>query len=262
MLPELQTVFGILLMSYNAIFFFVHVVALLSYITRFAIAVESQLVCQATINVFMLLTIALEAYATCILFHITYVMYHTFKLKSDMPKNLLSYYNYFVFGLLAVFAVIIIGYDLYSGNGKQAILPSGYCRIVNDYIYQTQWIKEFPISVNKAAQLSLLVIFLYYYCKWRNTVLPSEGNKNVASKQISQQLFRIVVAMGAVVGIARIILVTTATFVPGLVSASIYVLALLLQQCVVMASFMCTRKMSKLCCQRFCPCPAESAGQQ
>lgn len=159
---ELQTLFGILLMSYNATFFFVQVVALLSYIMILAIVVGSQLVCQAMINLFMLLTMAVEAYATCILFHITYIMYCSLKLKSDMPKKLLFFYNCFVFGLVVVFAVIIIGYDLYSGNGKQTILPSGYCGNVLDYAYKTQRIKEFSIFANKVAQLYLLVTFLFF----------------------------------------------------------------------------------------------------
>ena len=86
---------------------------------------------------------ATESYAICILFHITYIMYRSFRLKSGMPKNLLYFYNYFVFGLQAVFAVIIIGYDLYSGNGKQTILPSGHCVFVGDRSYQTYRIADF-----------------------------------------------------------------------------------------------------------------------
>ena len=170
--PELRNEFGILLMSYNATLFAVEVYALVGYMMHYAIAVGSQLVCQAMINGFMFLVMILESYSTCILFHVTYVMYRSFKLKSDMPKNLLSYYNYFVFGLLAVFAVIIIGYDLYSGNGKQTILPSGHCLFVHDYSYQTQRIKDFSNSGNKVAQMCLFVIFLYYYCKRRSTIAP------------------------------------------------------------------------------------------
>ena len=262
--PELRNEFGILLMSYNATLFAVEVYALVGYMMHYAIAVGSQLVCQTMINGFMFLVMILESYSTCILFHITYIMYRSFKLKSDMPKNLLFFYNCFVFGLLAVFAIIIISYDLYSGNGKQTILPSGHCLFINDYTYQTFRIKDAQTTSNKVAQLSCFVIFLFFYFKQRNTIAPSEDNSYKTSIRISKQLLRIAVAMGAAVGIARLIWVTTAIFAPSLayISTTIGVLAQLLQQCVVMASFMCTRKMSRLCRERFCPRPAESADQQ
>ena len=251
--PELQSVFGILLMSYNAAVFILQVVALLSYTIQYAVAVGSQLVCQAMINVVMLLSMASESYCTCILFHVTYSMYRSFKAKPEMPKNLLSFYNCFVFGLVVVFAVIIIGYDLYSRNGKQTILPSGHCLFIHDYSYQTQRIKDFPNSGNKIAQFSLFVIFLFYYYKQRSTIAPSKDN--TSSTRISKQLFKIAVAMGTVVGIARIIWVATAILAPNYayITSAIGLLAYLFQQCVVMFSFMCTQKMSRLCRECFYP---------
>ena len=253
--PELQTVFGILLMSYNAAVLIATILDLLSYIIQHAVAVGSQLVCQAMITVFSLVIMVCESYSTCILFHVTYTMYRSFKLKSDMPKNLLFFYNCFVFGLVAVFAVIIIGYDLYSGNGKQTILPSGYCLFYNDYSYQTQVIKDISLSGNKVAQFSLFVIFLFYYCKqrMRSTIAPLR--ESTSSIRISKLLFRIAVAMGAVVGIARIIWVATAILAPNYayITTAIGLIAYLFQQCVVMFSFMCTQKMSRLCRERFYP---------
>ena len=262
--PELRNEFGILLMSYNATLFTVEVCALVGYMMHYVIAVGSQLVCQTMINGFIFLIMILESYSTCILFHITYTMYRSFKLKSRMPKNLLFFYNCFVFGVLAVFAVIMIGYDLYSGNGKQTVLPGGYCLFINDYSYETLRIKDFQTTPNKIAQLSFFIIFLFYYCKQRNTIVPGGDDSYRTSIQISKQLFRIAVAMGAAVGIARTIWVTTAIFAPSYayISTTVGILAQLLQQCVVMASFTCTRKMSRLCRDRFCPHPAESTEQQ
>ena len=262
--PELRNEFGILLMSYNATLFAVEVYALVGYMMNYGIAVGSQLVCQAMINGFMFLIMILESYSTCVLFHITYTIYRSFKLKSKMPKNLLIFYNCFVFGLLVVFAAVIIGYDVYSGNGKQTILPSGHCLFVNDYSYETQRIKDLQTTPNKIAQLCLFIIFLFCYRKQRNTIVPTGDDNYRTSIQISKQLFRIAVAMGAAVGIARVIWVTTAIFAPSYayISTTVGVLAQLLQQCVVMASFTCTRKMSRLCRERFRPHPAESAEQQ
>ena len=254
--PELQTVFGKLLLSYNAVEVAIEIFALLSYVTHYAIAVGSQLVCQAIIDMIMLLIMSTESYATCILFHVAYALYLNSKLISEMPKNLLLRYNCFVFGLFAAYAVIIIGYDLYSGNGKETILPSGYCLFANDYSYDTLRIKDFHNIINKVVQLSLLVIFLFFYYKERSVISPaSEGSSNVNPTRVSKQLFRIAVAMGAFVGIARIIWIATSIIAPNyaLVTTTIGLLALLLQQCVVMVSFMCTQKMSRLWRERLCP---------
>ena len=254
--PELQTVFGILLMSYNAVDVALETLALLSIITNYAVAVGSQLVCQALINMIMLLIMAMESYATCILFHTVYTMYLSSTLRSEMPKNLLLCYNCFVFGLFVIYAVIIIGYDLYSGNGKETILPDGYCLFANDRSYETLRIRDFHNIINKVVQLLLLVIFLFFYYKERSMISPaSEGSSNVNPTRVSKQLFRIAVAMGAFVGIARIIWIAISIIAPNyaLVTTTIGLLALLLQQCVVMVSFMCTQKMSRLWREHLCP---------
>ena len=258
--PELRSILGILLMSYNAAAFIVTVILIPLYLMHYVVALGSQLVCQTFMYMFMFTVMTTESYITCILFHVAYTMYLISKLRSEMPKNLLLRYNCFVFGLLALFAVIIIGYDLYSGNGKQTILPDGYCVFANDHSsYQTHVITDFHNSAHKVAHMSLLVIFLFYYYKERNNkVAPaSRDNSNVNPTRVpvSKLLFRIAVAMGAFVGIARIIFVTTAIFAPSYtdVTTNIGLFALLLQQCVVMGCFMCTRKMSRLCCERFCP---------
>ena len=108
-----------------------------------------------------------------------------------------------MFGLFALFAAIIIGYDLYSGNGKLTISSKGYCIFYNQYSYTTAWIKDFQHLVNKVAQLSLFVVFLFFYFKEHNTVAPLKDCK--ASQNVSKKLLKIAIAMGAIVGIARII---------------------------------------------------------
>ena len=258
--PELRNIFGILLMSYNAAAFIVTVILIPLYLMHYVVALGSQLVCQSFMYMFMFTVMTTESYTTCVMFHVAYTMYLSSKLRSDMPKNLLLRYNYFVFGLLAVFAVITIGYDLYSGNGKQTILPDGYCVFASDRSsYQTHVIPDFHNSAHKVAHMSLLVIFLFYYYKERSNIIApaSRDNSNVNPTRVpaSKLLFRIAVAMGAFVGIARIIFTATAIFAPNHsdVIANIGLFALLLQQCVVMGCFMCTRKMSRLCRERFYP---------
>ena len=254
--PELRTVLGILLMSYNAVEVVVHLFALPLYLMYNSVALGSQLICQAVFNMFMLSTMAAESYATCILFHITFMMYRSCKLKSGMPKSLLYRYNCSVFGLIVVFAVIIIGYDLYSGNGKHTILPSGYCIFIGDRSYQTRRISDVYNTGHKVIQMSLFVIFLFYYYKERNTISPApEDNNNMNPTRMSKQLFMIAAVMGTCAGIVLSIWITASILAPNYAytTTTIGLLPLLLQQCVVMVSFMFTQKMSRLCYECFYP---------
>ena len=174
---ELQTVFGILLMSYNAVEAVVQVSVILLYLMHDAVELGSPLICQAVFIMFMFSIMATESFAlSCILFQTTYIMYHSCKLKPGMPKNLLYHYNCSVFGLIVVFAVTIIGYDLYSGNGKHTILPSGCCIFfIGDRSYQTHRISDAYNTAHKLIQMSLFAIFLFYYYKERNIIpLPQK----------------------------------------------------------------------------------------
>ena len=104
--------------------------------------------------------------------------------------------------------------------------------------------------------MPLFAIFLFYYYKESNTISPtSKDNNNMNAAHVSKQLFRIAVAMGAFVGIAFTVWIATSILAPNyaLVTTPIGLLALLFQQCVVMVSFMCTQKMSRLCHEPFYP---------
>ena len=250
---ELRTTFGLLLMTYNISGLVGIAVLMLLYLMHNVFVVGSQLICQAVFSMCMLTIITVESYTTCILFHIAYVMYRSFKLRSDMPKNLLFLYNCFVFGLLAVFAVSIIAYDLYSGNGKKTILPSGHCIILDNRIYQTLRIMEYYVTGIKVVQMLLLFIFLFFYYKQHRATASGFNNSNVNQTRVSKQLFKIAIAMGAFVGTAQFIWIITSIVAPhyAYITTPIGFLALMIQQCVVMVSFMCTRKMSRLCRERF-----------
>ena len=85
--PELCTIFGILLTSYNAAAFIVTVFHITLYIMHYVVALGSQLVCQTFMYMFMFTVMTTESYTTCILFHVAYTTYLISKLRSEMPKN-------------------------------------------------------------------------------------------------------------------------------------------------------------------------------
>ena len=157
--------------------------------------------CQSILYSFMLSTMAFECYSTCILFHTALTMYYSYKCKSEMPKDLYFFCNCFVVSLLVIFVPIIKGYDLYSGNGKRTILPSGHCTSNRGH-YHTLWIKDFLHLCNKVARLSFFAVFLFFYCKRRGSINDAEHRE--ASIQVSKKLIRIGIAMDTTVGIARI----------------------------------------------------------
>ena len=81
---ELRTVFGILLMSYNAVEVVVHLFAIPLYLMHGIVELGSQLICQAVFNMFMLSIMATESFAaSCILFHITY-LHHVPQLQVEI----------------------------------------------------------------------------------------------------------------------------------------------------------------------------------
>ena len=55
--------------------------------------------------------------------------------------------------------MIFNGYDLYSKNGEQTILPGSYCSLYWDCTYQILWIKDFLHLCNKVAQFFCNVFF-------------------------------------------------------------------------------------------------------
>ena len=91
-----------------------------------------------------------------------------------------------------IFAVIIIGYDLYSGSGKYTVLTSGYYIFIGDRSYQTCRISDAYNTDHKLIQMPLFAIFLFYCYKERNIIssaLQDDNSTNTThvSKQVQLQ---------------------------------------------------------------------------
>ena len=101
----------------------------------------------------------------------------------------------------------------------------------------------FIVFINKFLQIAMFSTYLVYLYKF---------NLNVRAAQVtlrySRKLFRIAIAMGATVGLSLFIYTLVGVipeysdvlFISGAV-------ALLIQQTVIMTSFMCTKKVHDLC---------------
>ena len=88
-----------------------------------------------------------EAFATCILAHIVYIIYYSNKLRIELPiMKLFKRYTIYITSIL--FSFFIIGYDVAIGNSQNAIVHS-YCTPLNT-IYTTT---DTFVALNKLRSL-------------------------------------------------------------------------------------------------------------
>ena len=126
-----STLFGKLLMFYNLCQVSAHTSTITVALMHYFIAVNSQAICHAAIVTITLTYTGSEVFATTILYHLAYVMYRCYHLKSEISKKRSEYLfrryaGYAAFTLTLLFFVTI-AYDWRTGNGKYTILANGHC---------------------------------------------------------------------------------------------------------------------------------------
>ena len=210
------------------------------------ITVNSQIICHITLIIFKMIYTSTELYATNILTHLAYIMYRCYNLKPEISdkrsKFLFRCYNAYAFITLVLFFFIAIAYDWRTGNGRYTILPNGHCNSISQYFYKTLFLGDFFVFINKFIQIAMFSAYLVYFYKLKVNI----GNPI----QYNRELFRIAIAMGATISLSHFIW-TLLAFDPNPQYSVIVIISgavlLLIQQGVIMASFMCTEKMSDLC---------------
>ena len=176
-------------------------------------------------------------------------MYCCYHLKSQLSKKrseylLRCYTSYIGFTLILLFFVTI-AYNWRTGNGKYTILVTGHCIFTHHSAYNTSLISDIIVAANKILQIILFIAYLVYYYKFNLNVHAAQVS---LSTQTSQKLFRIALAMGGNVGLSFFIYFPV-PFNPEYLDIAIVGSATLffIQQTVIMASFICTKKMYNLC---------------
>ena len=243
---QLRSLFRKLLIFYNLCVMSTMGGVIVTYLMHYQITVNSQTICHTVLIVFMMIYTSTELYATNILTHLAYIMYRCYNLKPEMSdkrsKFLFRCYNAYAFITLVLFFFIAIAYDWRTGNGRYTILPNGHCNSISQYSYTTLFLNDIFISINKFIQIAMFLAYVVYFYKLKVNI----GNPI----QYNRELFRIAIAMGATIGVSYFIWVLLA-FDPNPQHADIIGISggvlLLIQQGVIMASFMCTKKMSDLC---------------
>ena len=132
---------------------------------------------------------------------------------------------------------------------KYTILPNGHCSFADPSTYNTFYLFLFVSFIDKVLQMTMFSAYFYYLYKFNLNVCAAQVTLDV---RYSRKLFRIATAMGASIGFSFFVCIPV-VFIPEytdiIISGSGTVD--LIQQVVIMTSFMCTKKMyakCKACC--------------
>ena len=242
---ELRTMFGKLLIFYNLYVVSTSVTVIALSLMHYWIIVNSQIICHTAIIFFMISYAGTELFATTILAHLAYIMYRCYNLKSEISsknKNFLfRCYSAYVFITLVLLFFVTITYDWRTENGRYTLLPNGRCNFIDKYSYKTLFLSDVIVITNKFVQITMFLAYLVYFYKLKMAFCDGE-----TSIQYNQMLFRIAIAMGATIGLSQFIWMLLAfdSEYSDIISISGTIL-LLIQQIVIMTSFMCTRKITE-----------------
>ena len=240
MFKELHTVFGKLLMLYNLLI----LCLAFSFVAMTVIILQTggQLIaCHGLVMSIPVVVAGSDMTATCMLHYLVYILYHSYKLQQiseDEFKNLFKWHLTFIFGAMFLVLFLMVSYDV-GINRSVHILHGGYCVTKND---------DFPIRVinisshvNKSAQIMLFLVYLYYKYK-----LNRDVQDTAILRSQDRLLHKIAMVMGATIGIAYLLFSVFVIFgfTPALVATW---MLFFIQQYVVMAILLCTKKMKNMC---------------
>ena len=168
------SLFGQLLMFYNLAIVITGCGTIFLQLTHYWITVNSQTICHTATVITTFGVSGAEVFATNILTHSAYIMYHCYHLKSGISKKRSNYLfrrytGYAAFALVLLFFVTI-AYDWRTGNGKYTILASGHCIILDHPLYNTLAISGFVTTINEILQMTMFSTYLVYLYKFNNNV--------------------------------------------------------------------------------------------
>ena len=245
---ELRTLFGKLLIFYSLsiVSMCADIIALL--LMHRWITVNSEIICYIAMVTFMITSTSTELFATDILTHLAYIMYRCYNLKSEISKKrsqfLFRCYLAYAFIALILLFFVIITYDWRTGNGRYTLLLNGHCNFINQYSYNTIFLSDTFIAINKLVQIIMLVAYLVYFYKFHVNI----GGTQILNVQYNRELLKIAIAMGATIGLSFfiwILLIFNSDYSTIIgVSGTVF---LFIQQVMIMSIFLCTKKMFGLC---------------
>ena len=240
---ELRSLFGKLLMLYNVGILWSCVSILLVMLQ----VIHSLPFCYTRIISFSLAIVYTEAISTCLLSHIVSTMRRSYKLRSQMSnetsKRHFRSYMIYTIGMILLVLLLMICYDMATGNYKDTLLPNGQCGQVEVKSYGALAAVFTANGINKIAQLVLFVTYLYYSYKLYKDV----SDAGISNDHLSL-MHKIATAMGMLIGLHYFLAVSPAIFSLDITLVGPFIIgAFLIQQCTIIAILLCTKKVYNLC---------------
>lgn len=205
------------------------------------VAMNSQPTCHIMIILFMILSISAETFAMCILVHLAYLVYRSYKmLRISKKKSKCLFRRYMTFALCTL--VLSFGsavtFDLLTDSGKYTLLSNGYCNYYNEnFSYKTLVVMIIVVGLYKTSEIITFGVYLFYFYKLKIECLTNDNSS--INRRLSARLIKVAVVMGATIGVPNFIYLFDTSQVEVIGMAF-----LLIQQCVIVASF---QKIIKLC---------------
>jgi len=144
---------------------------------------------------------------------------------------------------LMLFALFLtISFDVATGNYMDVLQPNGRCVSVDIRKYGTFIVAIIFLNINKIAQLVLFITYLYYTYKLSKDISDAGTFNNQQSL-----LHKLAVAMGAFIGLANSLFMLAVILNVNITMVTPFLTAIfLLQQCVVVTIFLCSKKVHRL----------------
>ena len=249
---ELRGTFGKLLMfsSITVVCNCVNITAL--SITHYT--VYSTFPCYLYHFLFMQLAVLNEAFDTSSLAYLALFMRYSYKsieMSKQINKKLYKQGITFALSISLLFGFFVVTYDFGTGTYRHILSPNGHCGgDTAESEYNTVRLFYTYTYINKIAQIIILTTYFVYYYKG-NKVLKNVRKMANNVKKHNDFYLKVALTMGATLGIAQVLFPITWYF-DSKIGTRIASLIWLMQRCIIMSLFMCSKKMRRLWKRKLC----------
>lgn len=234
---EPQSTFGKMMMLYNIGLAFQCANLVAISIKNFYVEVHSVIPCYLFFFLFVQLEIMAEGCATCMLAYLTYIMHQnckSMKLTKEFNKKLYKYFIRYIFGLLLLCDIFIVGTDAY----KLIISQNGDCYFVDQSEYGTVGI---AFGYNAIIQVLLLAVYLVSYFELNKMAKMAHSLAKNGDQKQNQLFITISTTLGSGIAISKLIYVFSQFVIPFRTIALVGTMYCIMQQGVIMILHTCTK---------------------
>jgi len=163
------------------------------------------------------------------------------QMSKETSQSHFQLYKIYTLGVVLLVVILTITFDVATGNYKDVLLPNGRCVSFDASIYSTFQIPIIVSSINKIIQLVQFITYLYYVNKLNKDI----SDAGVSSDQQSL-LHKLAIAMAAFIGLASFVFMFLTAFNLAIVIVPFTQALFLMQQCWIVAIFLCSKKVRRL----------------